>query len=596
MDVSESGGRMVDRVIDFSVRHKLFIFICVGLGCIVGFWSFATAQLDAIPDLSDTQVIIYSRWNRSPDLVESQVTYPIVTALLGAPHVKAVRGFSDFGYSYVYVIFEDGTDLYWARSRTLEYLSGVLSSLPEGVKSEVGPDATSLRWIYQYALVDTSHQHSLADLRSYQDWYLRYYLKSVPGVADVAPIGGFTRQYQVKVDPNKLLAYGIPISQVVNAVRGSNAEAAGRMLDFGGTEYMIRGRGYATSLQDFAGIVVASPQAGTPIRVKDIGEVGLGPDMRRGIADLDGEGEVVSGIVVMRSGENALKVIDRVKAKLKEVEPGLPAGVRVVSVYDRSELIHRTISNTQQTIIEIVVTVVLIILVFLWHFPSAVIPLVTMPAAVLLSFTTFRMLGISVNVMSLAGIAIAFGELIDASIVVVEQTHKLLEEWQNSGDRSDPRQVVLAAIREVARPTFFCLLIIAVSFLPILTLEAEEGRMFRPLAYTKSGAMIFAAILAITLDPALRMLLMKVKRFHFEPAWLCRIANLLLVGRIQSEERHPVSRLLMRAYEPVVAWTLRYKWVVLGTAVALVMVTIPVFMSLGTEFMPPLEEGAILYM
>ena len=342
--------------------------------------------------------------------------------------------------------------------------------------------------------------------------------------------------------------------------------------------------------------MVATPQDGTPIRIKDIGEVSVGPDMRRGVADLNGAGEVVSGIVVMRSGENALEVTDRVKAKLKEIEPGLPSGVKVVPVYDRSVLIHRTISNTQQTIVEVVVTVVLIILVFLWHFPSAAIPLVTMPAAVLMSFIPCRMLGISVNVMSLAGIAIAFGELIDASIVVVEQTHKRLEQWQSRGDSRDAREVVVAAVKEVARPTFFCLLIIAVSFLPILTLEAEEGRMFRPLAYTKSSAMIFAAILAITLDPALRLLLMNIKRFDFQPRWLCRVANTLLIGRIRSEERHPISRVLIRAYEPVVAWTLEWKWVVLGAAVALVVVTIPVFLSLGTEFMPPLDEGAILYM
>ena len=587
---------MIDRVIDFSIQHKMAVFFAVALGCVIGYWSLATAHLDATPDLGDTQVIIYSRWNRAPDLVESQVTYPIVTAMMGAPHVKAVRGFSDFGYSYVYVVFEDGTDLYWARSRTLEYLSSVSSSLPEGVKSEIGPDATSLGWVYQYALVDTTHRHSLADLRSYQDWYLRYYLKSVPGVADVAPIGGFTRQYQVNVDPNKLLAYSIPIDRVVKAVRGGNTETTGRMLEFGGTEYMVRGRGYATSIEDFANIVVATPEDGTPIRIRDVGEVTMGPEMRRGVADLNGEGEVVSGIVVMRSGENALEVTDRVKAKLKEIEPGLPTGVKIVPVYDRSVLVNRTISNTQQTILEVVVTVVLIILVFLWHFPSAVIPLVTMPAAVLLSYIPCRALGVSVNIMSLAGIAIAFGELIDASIVVVEQTHKRLDEWQSGSDPRDARQVVISAIKEVARPTFFCLLIIAISFLPILTLEAEEGRMFRPLAYTKSSAMIFAAILAITLDPALRLLLMNIKRFDFHPRWLCRVANTLLVGRIRSEDQQPISRLLMRAYEPVVAWTLRWKWVVLGGAVALVLVTIPVFLRLGTEFMPRVEEGAILYM
>ena len=587
---------MIDRVIEFSVRHKGLIFFCVAVGCAIGYWSLATAPLDALPDLGDTQVIVYSRWDRSPDLIEAHVTYPIITAMLGAPRVKAVRGFSDFGYSYVYIIFDDGTDPYWARSRTLEYLSGILPALPEGAKSEIGADATTLGWVYQYALVDPTHQHSLAQLRSLQDWYLRYQLKSVPGVAEVAPVGGFTQQYQVNVDPHKLLAYGISLTQVVDAVRGGNEDAAGRLLEFGGTEYMVRGRGYAASIQDFREIVVATPQDGSPVRIKDIGDVTLGPDMRRGIADLNGEGEVVSGIVVMRNGENALQVIDRVKAKLKTIETGLPAGVKIVPVYDRSALIHRTISNTRQTVLEVVATVVLIILVFLWHFPSAAIPLVTMPVAVLIAFIPCRLLGVSVNVMSLAGIAIAFGELIDASIIVVEQTHKRLDQAQSSGSQQDTRQVVLSAIKEVARPTFFCLLIIAVSFLPILTLEAEEGRMFRPLAFTKSSAMIVAALLAVTLDPALRMLLTNVRPFHFRPDWLCRLTNTLLVGRIQSEDHHPVSRVLMRAYEPVVAWTLRRKWLVLATALVLVVLTVPVFLKLGSEFMPSFDEGTILYM
>ena len=589
-------SRIIDQIIDFSVRHKLAIFLAAGLGCVIGYWSIATLPIDATPDLSDTQVIIYSRWDRSPDLVEDQVTYPIVTAMLGTPHVKAVRGLSDFGFSYVYVIFDDGTDLYWARSRTLEYLSSVLPRLPEGVKAEIGPDATSLGWVFQYALVDTTHQHSLADMRSYQDWYLRYYLKSVPGVADVAPVGGFTRQFQINVDPYRLQGYGIAINQVVDAVRAGNTESSGRVLEFGGTEYVIRGRGYATSIDDFRDIVVATPQDGSPIRIKDLGNVTIGPDMRRGVAELDGTGEVVSGIVVMRSGENALQVIDRVKAKLREIEPGLPTGVKIIPIYDRSELIHRTIRNVEQTIMEVIGTVVLIILVFLWHFPSAAIPLVTMPVAVLLSFIPFRMLGLSANIMSLAGVAIAFGELIDASIVVVEQTHKRLEQWQNTGRERDYREVVLSAIKEIAGPTFFALLVIAISFLPVLTLEAQEGRMFKPLAYTKSLAMIVAALLAVTLDPALRLLLTNIRRFEFRPRWLCRLTNALLIGRIRPEERHPVSRVLMRMYEPVVAWTLRRKWVVFGTALALIALTVPVFLKLGTEFMPPLDEGAILYM
>ena len=587
---------MIDRIIDFSVRNKLAIFTLVAIGCVFGWWSIAHTRLDAIPDLGDTQVIILSRWDRSPDLVETQVTYPIVTAMLGAPHVKAVRGVSDFGYSYVYVVFEDGTDLYWARSRTLEYMAGVLARLPEGAKTELGPDATSLGWVFQYALVDTTGQHSLSELRSFEDWKLRYHLRSVPGVADVAPVGGYTRQYQVNLDPNRLQGFGIPISQVVDAVREGNNETSARLIDFGGTEYMVRGRGYATSIEDFQNIVVSTTADGAPIRVKDLGEVVEGPDLRRGVTDLNGAGEVVSGVVIMRSGENALEVIDRVKARMKEIEPSLPAGVKIVPIYDRSQLIHATIDASQETILEVVVTVVLIILVFLWHFPSAAVPIITMPAAVLLSFIPLRMMGISVNVMSLAGVAIAFGELIDASIVVVEQTHKKLERWQKAGSLGRPRDVVLSAVKEVAGPTFFALLVISISFLPVLTLQGQEGRMFRPLAYTKTLAMITAAILAITLDPALRLLLTRVKRFDFQPAWACKLTNALLVGRIRPEEKNPISSLLMRIYEPAVRWTLRSKWIVLAGAALLIAVTVPVFLSLGSEFMPPMDEGAILYM
>ncbi len=587
---------MINRIIDFSVKHKLVVLAAIAVACFAGWWAMMSLPLDATPDLSETQVIIYSRWDRSPDIVEDQVTYPIVTAMVGAPKVKTVRGVSDFGYSYVYVIFEDGTDLYWARSRTLEYLSGVLSRLPEGVKTELGPDATALGWVYQYALVDTSGKHSLADLRAYQDWYLRYYLRAVPGVAEVAPVGGYTRQYQVNVDPNRLQAYGIPIRRVVEAVRSGNEEAGGRLLEFGGTEYMVRGRGYATSLEDFKNIVLQASADGTPIRIKDIGEVVEGPDLRRGVADLDGKGEVVSGIIVMRSGENALAVIDRVKQKLGELTPSLPEGVKIVPVYDRSQLIHRAIGNVKTTIFEVVITVALIILIFLWHFPSAAIPIVTMPIVVLLSFIPFRMLGISANIMSLAGVAIAFSELVDASIVVAEQAHKKLERWEREGRRGDYRAVVLAAIKEVAPPTFFALLVIAISFLPVLTLEAQEGRMFKPLAYTKTLAMVIAALMAITLDPALRLLLTRMEPLTFRPAWLCRAVNALLIGKIRSEEDHAISRWLMNLYEPVVRWTLRWKWAVVSTAVVIVALAVPVFMHLGSEFMPPLDEGAVLYM
>ncbi len=587
---------MINRIIDFSAHHKFAVLAVIGMASIAGWWAMVTLPLDATPDLSDTQVIIYSHWDRSPDIVENQVTYPIVTAMLGAPRVKTVRGFSDFGYSYVYVIFEDGTDLYWARSRIMEYLSSVLPRLPDGVKTELGPDATALGWIFQYALVDKSGKHSLADLRSYQDWYLRYYLRSVPGVAEVAPIGGYTRQYQVNLDPNRLRAYNIPVSRVVEAVRGGNYESSGRLLEFGGTEYMVRGRGYARSLADFESIPLSVSDTGSQIRIKDVGQVVMGPDLRRGLADLDGRGEVVSGVVIMRNGENALDVINRLKTKIEEIKPGFPAGVELIPIYDRSELIHNTLGTVKATIIQVVITIVLIILVFLWHFPSAAIPIATMPVAVLLAFIPLRMLGISANIMSLAGVAIAFSELVDASIVVVEQTHKKLELWQKSGGTRDSREIVLSAIKEVAGPTFFALLLIAISFLPVLTLQAQEGRMFRPLAYTKTLTMVVAALLAITLDPALRLLLTRVERFAFRPKWLCSIANAVLVGEIRNEERHPISRRLMRVYEPVVRWTLRWKWQVIGAAVALIVVTLPVFYHLGTESMPPLDEGAILYM
>ncbi len=587
---------MIDRIIDLSVKNKVAIFSLVAAACLAGWWSMRRVTLDAIPDPSDTQVIVYSRWDRSPDIVEDQVTYPIVTAMLGAPRVRAVRGFSDFGYSFVYAIFEDGTDIYWARSRTLEYLSGVLPGLPQGVKTEIGPDATGLGWVFQYVLVDASGKHSLEQLRSYQDWYLRYYLKSVPGVAEVASLGGFGRQYQVNLDPNRLQAYAISINRVVEAVRGGNSDVGGRLLEFGGTEYMVRGRGYARSIRDFENIVLVASENGTPIRIKDVGQVVLGPDLRRGVTDLDGTGEAVSGIVVMRHGQNALDVIDRVKAKIREIEPGLPPGVKVVPVYDRSELIRRSIDNLKSSLLDVTLMVALVILLFLWHVPSAMIPVITIPIAVLLSFIPFRMLGITANIMSLGGIAIAVGALVDAAIVVVEQTHKKLEEWEKTGRQGDYRVVILDAVKQVAGPSFFALLVIAVSFLPVLTLEAQEGRLFKPLAYTKSLSIIIAAVLAITLDPALRLLVTHIKHFHFRPLWLCKAANAIAVGTIRSEEKHLISRGLIQLYEPVAAWSLRWKWAVIAAALAMVLVTIPVYLKLGSEFMPPLDEGSLLYM
>ncbi len=594
--IPDRGAGMINRIISFSVRNKFLIFALVAAACIWGTWSMMHLPLDATPDLSETQVIILSRWDRSPDIIEDQVTYPIISAMTGAPKVKTVRGISDFGFSYVYVIFEEGTDIYWARSRTLEYLSGVNSRLPQGVKTEIGPDATGLGWVFQYVLKDTSGKHSLAELRTYQDWYLKYYLKAIPGVAEVASLGGFTQQYQINVDPNRLRSYGIPISKVADAVRSGNSETGARLLEFGGAEYMIRGRGYVKSPQDIEDIVLAN-ENGTPIRIKDVGEVVLGPDIRRGAADLDGTGEVVSGIVIMREGSNALEVIDRVKTRLKDIEPGMPQGVKVVPVYDRSELIQRSISNARSTLIEVILTVVVIILIFLWHFPSAVIPVVTIPVAIVLTFIPLQYAGVSINIMSLAGLAIACGELVDAAIVVVEQTHKKLEIYERSGQPFRYDDVILEAVKEVAGPTFFALLVIAVAFLPVLVLEGQEGKLFRPLAYTKNFAMLVAAVLALTLDPALRLLLVRKPRgLDVQQNWWQKSLGMLLGGKIRAEERHPITGPLMRFYDPVVRWTLRYKTQVIAGALVLVVLTLPLFWKIGSEFMPPLEEGSLLYM
>jgi Cu(I)/Ag(I) efflux system membrane protein CusA/SilA len=587
---------MIEQLIGFSIRKKGLIFLLVAAACAAGAWSMLHMPADAMPDLGDTQVIVFSRWDRSPDIIEDQVTNPIVTALTGAPRVRSVRGVSDFGYSYVYVIFDEGTDLYWARSRTLEYLSAVTSRFPEGVRTELGPDASGLGWIMQYVLEDDSGKHSLAELRAYQDWYLKSYLKKVPGVAEIATVGGFAQQYQVNVDPDRLRAYGIPIGKVAEAVRATNQETGARLLEFGGAEYMIRGQGYVRSTADLEETVLASKN-GTPIRIKDVGHVILGPDIRRGTSDLDGRGEVVSGIVIMRQGSNALDVISHVKARLREIAPGMPAGVRVVPIYDRSDLIQRAITNSRRTLIEVMVTVVVVILVFLWHFPSAVVPVVTIPVAVLMAFVPLYFLGISINILSLAGIALACGELVDAAIVVVEQSYKKLELYQRSGEAFSYEAVILEAVREVARPTFFALLVIAIAFLPVLVLEGQEGKLFRPLVYAKSFALLMAAVLTLTLDPALRVLL--VRRPSGRPGNsnpIRRLGNWLLGGALRRDDQHPIMGPLMRVYDPVLRWTLRRKWLVIAGAAALVLLTIPVALRMGSELMPRVEEGSLLYM
>ena len=587
---------MINAVIDFSARNRFLVLAVVAVLAAFGWWSLKTAPLDALPDLSDTQVIVYSKWEQSPDIIEDQVTYPIITALLGAPKVRAVRGISDYGVSYVYVICEDGTDLYWARTRTLEFLSGVLAKLPQGVQTQLGPDATGLGWIFQYALVDESGKHNLAQLRSLQDWYLRYQLQSVPGVAEVASIGGFVRQYQIELDPNKLRAYNMPLDKVVEAVRNGNQDVGGRLVEMSGAEYMVRGRGYARSTADLGDLSLTASPTGVPVRVRDVGRVTLGPDLRRGVADLDGRGDAPGGIVVVRQGENALNVIERVKAKLEGLQAGLPKGVKVVSTYDRSELILRSIDTLKHTLIEELIVVSIVILIFLWHIPSALVPMLTLPLAVLISFIPIRAMGVTTNIMSLGGIAIAIGALVDAAIVVVEQTHKRLEEWERNGRQGDSKEVIISAVKEVGGASFFSLLVIAVSFLPILALEAQEGRLFKPLAYTKNMAMIVAAVLAITLDPALRLLFTHTKVFSFRPVWLARTATAVLIGKIHSEETHPISRVMIRLYEPVCRAALRYKYAVIAGAVLIVAATVPVFMRLGSEFMPPLNEGSLLFM
>ena len=588
---------MINRIIEFSARNRVLIVVLTIALTLYGAWAMRHIPLDAIPDLSDPQVIIYTEWpGRSPDLIEDQITYPIVSALLSAPHVSVVRGSSDYGFSYVYVIFEEGTDIYWGRTRVLEYMSKFAGTLPEGVAPKLGPDATGVGWAFQYALVNKTGRQDLSQLRSFNDWYLRYWLEGIPGVAEVATVGGFVKQYQVNVDPNRLLAHNIPLSRVIDAVRGGNSEVGARSMEMSGKEYLVRGRGYIHSLADIRDLPVATGRNGAPVYVRDVARVELGPEMRRGIVDLNGEGEVTGGTVVVRYGQNVRDVIARVKTKLDQLKSSLPPGVEIVTTYDRSDLIDRSIDTLRHTLIEELIIVSVVILIFLWHVPSAIIPIVTIPIAVLLSFIPMQATGVTANIMSLGGIAIAIGAMVDASIVVVEQTHKKLEHWQREGRPGSAHQVILDAVKEVGGPSFYSLLVIAISFMPIFALQYQEGRLFKPLAFTKNFSIAIAAVLAITLDPAIRLLLMRADPFTFRPRRLARIVNAIAVGTIHGEENHPVSRPLMRLYHPVVRVALRLRWVVIAAAILVVLVTIPVYKKLGSEFMPPLNEGAILYM
>lgn len=591
---------MLKRVIEWSVENRYIVLILTVFLVTGGVLAVSRTPLEALPDLSDVQVIVQTDYaGQNPQIIEDQVTYPVASEMLKVPGAQTVRGYSFFGVSFVYVIFEDGTDLYWARSRVLEYLSSIRSKLPAGAASSLGPDATGLGWVYQYVLEDTLGNHSLADLRSLQDWYLRYQLTSVPGVSEVASVGGFEKTYQVEIDPVKLRAYGIPVSRVMQALQASNQDVGAMMMELSEREYMVRGLGYLKGIEDIENVVVGATTTGTPIRVADVARVNLSPDVRRGVADLDGRGDVVGGIVVMRFGENALATIERVKEKLAEVTSGLPEGVVVRPVYDRSDLIHRAIDTLREKLLEESLIVALVALVFLFHARSALVAILTLPVGILMAFILMRVLGLGADIMSLGGIAIAIGAMIDAAIVMIENMHKHLERaivakrtraLRNGvtlpgGDGvlhtsvltpAERWRIVVDASKEVGPALFFSLLIITVSFLPVFALEAQEGRLFKPLAWTKTLVMASAALLAVTLVPV--------------------TMGLFVRGRIHAEHRNPVSRVLIRGYRPIIEFVLRWRWPVIASAVALVIVATIPLRRIGSEFMPPLGEGTILYM
>lgn len=568
---------MVERIIEFCARNRFIVLLFVLGFSFMGYMALKNTRMDALPDISDTQVIVYTTWmGRSPDLMEDQVTYPIVTALISAPNVVAVRGFSDFGFSYVYIIFKDGTDIYWARSRVLEYMSQLAGKLPDGVTPQLGPDATPVGWIYQYALVDENGKHNLAELRTFQDWYLRYWLRSVPGVSEVASVGGFVKQYQINLDPVKVLAYNLSVPEIIEKIRMSNNDTGGRVIEFSGVEYMVRGRGYIKSTDDIEQIAIGTNANGTPILLRDVATVQLGSDMRRGVVDLNGQGETVGGIVIMRFGEDVLEVIGRIKTKLKELASAIPEGIKIVPVYDRSQLINEAISTANWNLIEELVVVGLLIIIFLGHFRSALIPIITLPLAILISFIPIYFFNIGLNIMSIGGIIVAIGDMVDAAIIMVDNAHKRLADWEAKGSVGDRSKVLIDSAKEVGPAIFASLVVIAISFMPVFTLEAQEGRLFSPLAYTKNLAIFMSALLAITLIPMLLPLLVR--------------------GRIIPEQKHPITRFLQKMYAPVLKLALKYRAFVLGIAVVSALATIPLYKLIGSEFMPPLYEGTILYM
>ena len=571
---------MIQKIIDFSIRDRLLILIGTAIIAAAGLWTLKNTPLDAIPDLSDVQVIVFTRFpGQAPQVVEDQVTYPLTTAMLSVPKSKVVRGYSFFGISFVYIIFADGTDMYWARSRVLESLNYVASSLPAGVSPSLGPDATGVGWVYEYALVDKSGKHDLAQLRSIQDWYLRYPLQTVEGVSEVSSVGGFVKQYQVEVDPDKLAAYNIPIQKVKQAIQRSNQDVGGRLIEMAETEYMVRGQGYIKSIDDLKEIPLKTDQLGTPIRLADVATIHLGPELRRGLAELNGEGEVAGGVIIMRYGENALATIERVRAKLEELKKGLPEGVEIVPTYDRGNLIERAIENLKGKLIEESVVVSLVCIIFLLHFRSAFVAIATLPMGILLAFIVMKFQGINANIMSLGGIAIAIGAMVDGAIVMIENTHKHLELAAKQGLKitgENRWRIMGEAAREVGPALFFSLLIITFSFLPIFTLQAQEGRLFTPLAFTKTYAMASAALLSVTLVPVLM--------------------GFFIRGKIMPEKKNPINRFFQFIHGPTLRLCIKLRWLVILLAIVLVTATWYPLSHLGSEFMPPLDEGDILYM
>jgi Cu(I)/Ag(I) efflux system membrane protein CusA/SilA len=568
---------MIARLIELSARHAWMTLILVAVAAGWGWYAAIHSPLDAIPDLSDTQVIIFTEWEgQSPDIVEDQITYPITTSLLAAPRVRSVRGQSMFGMSFVYAIFEDGTDVYWARSRVLEYLNEVSDALPDVVAPTLGPDATGVGWVFQYALIDEAGKHDLQQLRSLQDWYVRYALESVAGVAEVASVGGYVKEYQILVDPERLRAYGVGVAGISETVRAANRDVGGQVLELAEHEYMVRGRGYLRGVEDLRSLPLTIGPGGVPVTLGQVAEVQTGPAHRRGFAELDGRGEVVGGIVIMRYGENALTVIDALKTRIAEIESGLPEGVRLAITYDRSGLIEASIDTLRRTLVEEMLIVSVVIALFLMHARSALVPILTLPLGVLLAFIPMFYQGLTINIMSLGGIAVAIGAMVDASIILIENVHKRLEAWETSGRREDRRAVLVHAMQEVGPSVFFSLLVITVSFLPVFTLEGVEGRLFKPLAFTKTYSMGFAAILAVTLTPALVVLLVR--------------------GRVRREDENRLNRWLVAAYVPVVRFVVRHRRPVILLALAGTLTIIPAYLDLESEFMPPLNEGALLYM